>query len=318
MMEAFTWRRLTESASVEYALDTRGYLVVRGTTSAPPFTTIRARDGHGGFAERPIESLGFVWIHAGGDAWALRTRGEPTTMAHVRARYGELAHEAATARGVDERIVLVTIASEVGNAAPDADGYVKAPRTEPGYPGRTGEGDKGDAARDAEDWRLSRGAHSSHGVMQTLIRTAVGVRPDLFHNVAATALREVLWKPENAIACGVAYMASFPHDVQEDPLAVRVMYGAGSVRPTDANRWGAVIYDELVPLWALAFWNDLGCVIAGDLTPAVPSPLGPRVPWGGVAVACIALSAAASLAAIFFAPPPSSTTPAKLPAKGTA
>lgn len=295
----FTWRRLTDASVVEYALDTRGYLVVRAATTAPPFTTARVRDGQGGFAEQAIASLGFVWTHAGGDAWALRTRGEPVTMAHVHARYRQLVHAEAPARDVDERIVLVTIASEVGNAAPDADGHVKAPRTEPGYPSRTGEKDPGDEARDAEDWTISRGAHASHGVMQTLVRTAVGVRPDLFQGLEPARFREVLWDPQKSIACGVAYMATFPSAVRSDPLATRILYGAGSVRPSSGNRWGAVIYDELVPLWGLAFWNDLASVLEGNARPASEArPL----PWGGIAVALLSLSSLASLAAALYAP----------------
>lgn len=306
-MGPFSWRHLSDARAnaVEYALNERGYLLLRGTTSAPPFATLTVRDGKDGFAPRPIESLGFVWTSAGEDAWALRTRGEPQTMTHVRRYFGALAEQETRGRDVDPRVVLVTIASEVGRVVPDANGYVKAPHAEVGYPGRTGDHDPGDEDRDAIDWESSHGGHSAHGVMQTLIRTAFGVRPDLFQGFEPRQYREVLWRPQNAIACGVAYMQTFPQPVRQDPLATRIMYGAGSVRPSSGNRWGAVIYDELVPAWAVAFWNDLAFVLEGGAEPVRPDPVRPAaasqgVPWGWIAAGLMALTGAAGIATALY------------------
>ena len=194
-------------------------------------------------------------------------------MTSISARWGDVVNEVAGAAGVDPRFVLTTIACEAVNAdAGNAGGFVKAPRTEKGYPNRTGEGDPGDEDRDAQDWSSSGGQHSSHGLMQTLIGTAVAARPDLFAGVAPAQYREVLWRPENSIAAGVGYLAHFEPSLLADPLALRVAYGAGSVR-SSSNRWGAVLYDEIVPLKFIAFWNDLACILAGQCAAApTPSP----------------------------------------------
>lgn len=304
-MTAFDWRRLTSASTVAYRLGESGRIDLLSDTSAPPFDTATVRDGSGGFVERPLASIGVVWVPAGDQAWELRTPGDPSTMSGISARWGELVNEIAGAAGVDPRFVLTTIACESGHVAPDADGFVKAPRTEKGYPARTGEGDPGDEDRDAQDWSASGGQHSSHGLMQTLIGTAYGARPDLFAGVAPAQYREVLWRPANSIAAGVAYLAHFDASVLADPLALRFAYGAGSVRPTTANRWGAVLYDEVVPLRFLAFWNDLACVLAGQCVgaPATPTPAPAPVAsedraWLALGVSLLAMSAAASVAAL--------------------
>ncbi len=102
--------------------------------------------------------------------------------------------------------------------------------------------------------------------MQTLIATATTVRPDLFAGIEPRHYRRVLWVPTNSIACGAAYLARFPNDMRTDPLATRFMYGAGRVQPAH-NRWGAVLYDELVPLTWLAFWNDEAALRRGTTAP---------------------------------------------------
>ncbi len=256
-LSPFPWRRLTPRSLLEHRLDERGELVVRDPAHAhtEPFSSANVRNGRGGFVSSPLRTLGMRWTRAAGDGWALRTRGEPITMARTRERWGTLVRAACEPLDLDERVLLTLIACESAGAATDAEGLVRAPRTEKGYPRRSGESDPGDFERDAEDWRTSRGAHSSHGLMQTLIATATTVRPDLFAGIEPRHYRRVLWVPANSIACGAAYLARFPNDVRTDPLATRFMYGAGRVQPAH-NRWGAVLYDELVPLTWLAFWND--------------------------------------------------------------
>lgn len=305
----FPWRRLTHLSTLQHRVDERGLLLLRANdVDDVPFTTATVRDSRGGFTIKSVESLGFVWIRVeDGDGWILRTSGPPQTMTHTLARWGSPVAEASAARNVDERLILVTIACEVGDAKPDAQGRVPAPRTEPGYPRRTGEGDHGDAARDAEDWdNFLRGgkrgiAHSSHGLMQTLISTAYAVRPDLFSGVDPGQYRDVLADPAKSIACGTAYLASFSPSVREDPLAVRYTYGAGSVRPSPKDRWGAVHYDELVPMWFVAFWNDLAAARARGHVE--PEPIPPSKParnttvWVFAALSCFVLMLAASFGA---------------------
>ena len=174
-----------------------------------------------------------------------------------------------------------------------------------GLPERSGEGDPGDEDRDAQDWTASGGQHSSHGLLQTLIGTAVAARPDLFAGVDPAKYREVLWRPENSIAAGVAYMAHFDASVLADPVALRFAYGAGSVRPSSSNRWGAVLYDEIVPLRFIAFWNDLACVLAGQCVAApppnpTPAPASRERMWLTLGLSLLAVSAAASAAAVLY------------------
>jgi hypothetical protein len=226
-------------------------------------------------------------------------------MAHAVARWTWPVDTASSDVAIDERFLFVTIGCEVGDVPPDGFGLVRAPRTEVGYPRRTGERDHGDGARDAEDWAayIASGrrsiTHSSHGLMQTLISTAVGVRPDLFAGVDPVHFRDVLAEPANSIACGAAYAATFPHAVRKDPLAARFHYGAGGVRPTSHNRWGAVLYDEIVPLSFVAFWNDLSFVRAeGRFVPPVSprTELATTAAWLFAAFSCMVLSGAASFA----------------------
>jgi hypothetical protein len=310
-MKPFGWQRLSHLSAVEYRLDESGVLLLRaGNPDAVPFATARVRDGKGGFVERPLDTLGFSWTR-NDDGWELRTSGAPVTMGHTDTRWGSVVTEASSNALVDERFLLVTIACEVGDVVPDAGGLVRAPRTERGYPRRTGESDHGDARRDAEDWAAyiasgRRGTtHSSHGVMQTLVSTAIGVRPDLFDGVEPADYRYVLAEPASSIACGAAYIATFPNAAKQDPLAARFKYGAGSIRPAQ-NRWGAVIYDELVPLMFVAFWNDLACVRTGTcVAPLVPVParrpeLSRTAAWLFAAISCFVLATLASYATSLF------------------
>lgn len=261
----FPWRRLTARSHMEHRLDEQGELVLRGASDTePPFSSATVRDGAGGFVKRSLAQLGYVWTRAtSGEGWTLRSSGDPITVARTSTLWSDLVRAITEPLGLDERIVLITIACESFGAVPDAKGLVYAPRTENGYPRRTGEHDPGDPARDAEDWRLSGGMHSSHGLMQTLIATAVAARPDLFAGRDPKQYRKVLWIPANSIACGVAHLKHFSPEVLADPLAVRFAYGAGSVRPAE-NVWGAFLYDELVPLMWVSFWNDDASVRAGS------------------------------------------------------
>jgi hypothetical protein len=309
-MQPFDWRRLTPLSAIEHRLDPGGTLLLRGPNpDEVPFASVHVRDGKGGFADRLVEDLGFVWSRAEDyDGWILRTAGQPRTMRNTVARWAWQVDEASANALVDARFLFVTIGCEVGDAAPDENGLVRAPRTEVGYPRRSGEGDHGDRARDAEDWasytaRGGRGiTHSSHGIMQTLVSTAVCVRPDLFEDVDPMHYRDVLANPPNSIACGAAYSATFPEAVRTDPLAARFHYGAGSVRPSSQNRWGAVLFDELVPLTFVAFWNDLTCVRARDcaLPPDRRADASMTVAWLFAAASCFVLAMAASYAASIF------------------
>jgi hypothetical protein len=218
--------------------------------------------------------------------------------------------DASANRSIDERFLFVTIGCEVGDKAPDSLGLVRAPRTEIGYPRRTGESDHGDWERDAEDWaayiaRRRRGiTHSSHGLMQTLISTAVGARPDLFAGFDPAHFRDVLADPANSIACGAAYAATFPQSIRTDPLAARFQYGSGSVRPSASNRWGAVLYDEIVPLSFIAFWNDLAFLRAEGAFVPDPAPrraeLATTAAWLFAAFSCLTLAVAANFATSLF------------------
>jgi hypothetical protein len=310
-IKPFDWRKLTPLSKIEHRLDADGALLLRGADpDAEPLTTARVRDGKGGFVERSLHTHGFVWTRPDdGDGWLLRTTGEPITMTHTLARWAWPVSQASAELLVDERFLLITIGCEVGDASPDSSGRVPAPRTEIGYPKRSGESDPGDGARDAEDWAAfvaagKRGTtHSSHGLMQTLVSTAVGVRPDLFAGVDPAQFRDVLAEPESSIACGAAYVATFPAAVRSDPLAARFQYGAGSVRASSSNAWGAVLFDELVPLAFVALWNDLACVRAEDCAvpaqsvPHAPAPTSETTAWLFAAVSCFALAIAASFAA---------------------
>ena len=264
-IEPFPWRRLTDDAVLEYALDARGALLLRGQVSArPPLTTARVRDVNGVTRSCPLDALPFEWARAGArDGWILRSRGEHRTMARVNALWREPVCAASRSLGLDERLALVTIACEAGAVVPDDDGLVKVPRTEPGYPRRRSEVDPGDFHRDAEDWSLHRedprhtATHSQHGLMQTLVSTAVAARAELFEGVEPSRYRTVLWDPATSVACGLAHMASFDEAMRRDPLRMRFRYASGRIAPTADNPWGAGgIYDDLVPLFFVAYWND--------------------------------------------------------------
>jgi hypothetical protein len=303
-LKAFDWRKLTAESAIEYALDDAGVIRVRGQGDAPPFETVRVRSGRV-FVDMTIDELGLAWKQApGGDGWILRTVGAPSTVSHVDGLWGALVRESADP-AFDERLVLVTIAAEAGGIAPDEEGFVKAPRTEVGYPRRTGEHDPGDFDRDAVDFFASGGAHSSHGLMQTLISTARAARPDLFANVDPSRSRMVLWSPANSIACGVAHASSFAAAIKTDPVQFRVKYGSGGIRAVSTNAWGVDLYDESVMARFIALWNDDACVRAFDCTappmPAPsPSPAPQRQPatgaWVFASFALFTLSAVAAYA----------------------
>jgi hypothetical protein len=266
-LPSFDWRRLTQESALEHRLDADGVLRLRARRAPDkaPFDALVVRDLRGGFAPALLPTIGLVWFPCpDGDGWMLRTTGPVVTMDRAERVWGDLARAMANPFGIDERLVLTSIACESGAPWPDEDGFVKAPRTEVGYPRRTGEGDPGDFERDGEDWRnyvlaLRHGrparTHSSHGLMQTLIATAYAVRTNLFAHVDPRFYRAVLWHPQNAISCGVGYLATFPAGELLDPLAARLRYGAGGIRPAK-NRWGALLYDEIVPAKFVAFWND--------------------------------------------------------------
>jgi hypothetical protein len=71
---------------------------------------------------------------------------------------------------------------------------------------------------------------------------------------------------------------------------------------TSSNRWGAVLYDEIVPLKFIAFWNDLACVLAGQCAAAPkPNPVAARERlWLTLGLSLLAMSVAASAAAVLY------------------
>ena len=97
---------------------------------------------------------------------------------------------------------------------------------------------------------------------------------------------------------------AFRRERARDPIALRFAYGAGGVRPSSSNRWGAVLYDEIVPLRFIAFWNDLACVLAGECAPAlnpITAPVAARERmWLTLGLSLLAVSAAASAAAVLY------------------
>jgi hypothetical protein len=262
-LKPFDWRRLTAQSAIAYRLDDDGAIRVRGSNEdTPPFVAARVKSG-GGYVSMSLDALGLQWLRAAdGDGWLLRSSGVPSTMARVNRQWAQLVRQE-TGDDFDERLILVTIAVESGGAAPDEEGHVKAPRTEIGYPRRTGERDFGDFERDAEDWRLHGGRHSSHGLMQTLIATAHAARPDLFRDLDPSLYRTALWLPDVSIACGIAYASNFGAAIADDPVRFRVKYGSGGIRPSSSTVWGVDLYDDSVMARFVSRWNDDACLRAG-------------------------------------------------------
>ena len=255
----FDWRKLTGMSVIEHAFNGSQILVRPAGVDqdVEPF-------------ELSDWGSTYTWVKNDDDFWVLRTTGAPTTMTKLSACFGEFASDAV---GIDERVVLTTIACESGPDHTHPSGRsLKSPRTELGYPSRTGERDPGDEARDEIDWNLTKGMKSSHGLMQTLIGTAHRSAPALFSGVPVSKFREVLWDPKNSIAAGTAFMRYFPGPHLSDPVALRFHYAAGGVYPAHDNRWGARMYEYMgkpmegpcILAW-VAFWNDLAEVM-GDAT----------------------------------------------------
>jgi hypothetical protein len=309
-IQAFGWSKLTAQSAIEHRLDASGALLLRMGDLEPPFMVARARDGKGGFGDVELARLGFTWQRVG-DGWALRSPRHAADLKRAVQFYGSLALREAAAAQIDPRAVLVTMVCESGAPAPDAHGWVKKPRTEQGYPNRAGENDAGDFERDLEDWTKTGGLKSSHGLMQTLIGTAVSVRPDVFQGWEPKLYRTALWIPENSIKCGVGAMASLARKVPRvrvDPHALRIAYGAGlgGLAP-HANRWGVRVFDDLVPMHFVGVWNELACLTAGTCgelpSPAVPSSeppaavlAQPKSAWLAVGLASFALAATSAVA----------------------
>lgn len=247
----FDYKTLSPLAQVEHAVLESGRIA------------LRKKDDASAFPYLPKGGMASVWSSDGG--WILRTKGEPVTMRNVRAAFGELASEASERHHVDERIILVTIACESGPypMAP-TERNLRAPRTEPGYPDRAGDSDYGDEARDLIDWQKSKGMHSSHGVMQTLISTAWSCARELFRDASPEKYREVLWVPKNSIEAGTSFYGAFSKGVLADPVATRAKYGAGIVYPSAKNVFGVRLSAEASMTNWVAFWNDLAEVEGED------------------------------------------------------
>jgi hypothetical protein len=257
-LQPFVWRRLTPSARLDYCLDETGALLVRiadGGAEEPTLT------------RAALLRLGFTSTQAAnGNGWMVHSLGAPSVMQNVTTRWGDLAASSERVLGVDERVTLATIGAGVGDVAPDADNEVKAPRTRPGYPHRTGDTDPGDAARDREDWAASGGAHSVHGLMQTTLAQAVAARPDVFEKVSPDHYAAVLANPVASITCGATVFSQMSTEARADPLDAYTLYLLGGspvvVDPTAA--WGVKLDDELALVRFVAMWNDGARLRAGE------------------------------------------------------
>jgi hypothetical protein len=95
-------------------------------------------------------------------------------------------------------------------------------------------------------------------------------------------------------------MAGFRDAVRTDPLATRFQYAGGHIAESAGNVWGAApLYDDLVPLTFLAFWNDDACVRAGVCAPS-SSPLvaaQSSAAWAFAGCSLLALAFVAALGA---------------------
>lgn len=258
---AFDWTTLTPLSKIRHRVNEDGLIVVQDPTApySVPFAVGRE----------------YEWEVKGiGEEWALRTTGAPSTMSRLETCFGGMTCAVSLITGVDERALMTAIACESGPDHTQPSGRsLKSPRTELGYPGRTGEGDHGDEQRDEQDWLLHKGIHSSHGLMQTLIGTAVGCAPHLFAGCPISKYREVLWDPAKSIEAGARFMACFPAAHLADPVALRFHYASGGVYASPKTRWGARMYElggvpaegPCILNW-VAFWNDLAEVL-GDPPP---------------------------------------------------
>jgi len=284
-LKPFGWRRVMPDARVDYCLDESGALLVRNVGGGADEPTLTS-DG------AALRSLGFASTRAAnGNGWMVHSVGAPGVMRDVGLRWGYYVREASDAVGVDERVTLAAIGAGVGDAGPDRDNEVKAPRTRPGYPRRTGNADAGDVARDREDWTASRGAHSVHGLMQTTLAQAVGARPDLFEKVSPDHYGATLANPITSITCGVAVLAQLSAKAHADPIAAYVLYllGESPVVSDPAAPWGVKLDDERAVVRFLAMWNDDARLRAGEHVPtserAMSAPVtaaaaSPMPPWG--------------------------------------
>ena len=206
------------------------------------------------FTADPVPQLPGYWRPTSGDATKridAARKAYADTLASLDRRFGN-------GNGALADLILATAYMESRAALPGPDGLVRAPRTEPGYPGRSGDSDPGDVERDAEDWARSKGAHSSHGVMQTLVRTAYGLDPKGLGEDPRQH-RARLANPAYSLELGARYLAGAVRKEQQerpgplDPVRLRAHYNAGAPYPRDTP-WGTPVAAADHWLWVAA-WN---------------------------------------------------------------
>lgn len=243
--EPFDYKRLTAIGQQQYRFD--GTRIIIRSENSEPFDVS---------SERGVPC--YWQQHSSSEHdWILRTKGKPSTITNLNTFLGTLMHEVASKECIDFRTLLVQSACEAAHSYQTLYGKDPlSPRTENGYPDRSGENDKGDPFRDAMD----NGAHCSFGLTQLLLSTARSVRPDLFAGVKRDQHRYILGQPRNAFDCLAALIKTYKEPDRNDPLRLRVKLGAGGVYPK-SGRWGVVLYNESVILHWIAFWNDAAHIL---------------------------------------------------------
>jgi len=168
---------------------------------------------------------------------------------------------------------------------------VKAPRTRPGYPRRTGNADAGDVARgsgglDREPRRaLGARPHANDP------RASGGARPDLFEKVSPDHYGATLANPITSITCGVAVLAQLSAKAHADPIAAYVLYLLGeSPVVSDPAALGVKLDDERAVVRSWRCGMTMPRLRAGEHVPtserAMSAPVtaaaaSPMPPWVG-------------------------------------
>lgn len=241
MLNPFDFRKFSATSSREYKFDGKRILI-----KEPAFSVSNE------------VAIPCYWTLSTDSSWYLRTKGKPTTMTKLNDCLGTLADQIGQELGVDKRYFLVQSACEARFSSKSEYGKDPlSPRTEIGYPGRTGEDDTGDTTRDA----LDDGTHCSFGLTQLLLATARQVAPEQFKGVSRPQHRYQLAYPSVAFTAFGRLIKTYPEDVQLDPMKTRVSLGAGGVYH-GSGPWGVRLYNESVILHWMAFWNDLVEVLA--------------------------------------------------------
>lgn len=257
MLTAFDWRKLTPSSQIEHSFDGRDIWLRESQFGRPLLLPALVA------AERAIPcAIEYDDSFSGAECrMRLRTVGAPSTVSKLWSEFEPMIRDVSLDVGVDPRVLLVQAACEAAHSTTEPCGKdPRSPRTELGYPGRTGESDTGDYDRDSIDMASSYGMHSSHGLTQLLIGTGIAVRPDLFVGVPPRFYRDVFAVPRNAFEMLAALIVRARPETQLDPLALRAFFAAGGVYAS-GNAFGARAYNVSVFLHWLSFWGDAATIV---------------------------------------------------------